>query len=99
MRKLLRRLVVWVGGALLLALVVATGLQWLLSHLALERNPPPGELVVVSGRQMHLLCHGQGAPAVILESGLPGTSLGWASVIEDIASFTRVCAYDRAGFA
>ena len=99
MRKLLRRLVVWVGGALLLALVVAIGLQWLLSLLALERNPPPGELVLVSGRQMHLLCHGQGAPAVILESGLPGTSLGWAAVIEDIASFTRVCAYDRAGFA
>lgn len=98
MRRLLKRVAVWGGGALLLALVVAIGLQWLLSHLALERNPPPGELVVVSGRQMHLLCHGRGTPAVILESGLPGTSLGWASVIEDIASFTRVCAYDRAGF-
>lgn len=98
MRKLLRRVVIWGGGALVLALVVAIGLQWLLSYLALERNPPPGELVVVSGRQMHLLCHGRGRPAVILESGLPGTSLGWASVIEDIASFTRVCAYDRAGF-
>ena len=98
MRKLLNRLIVWVGSALLLALVAAIGLQWLLSHLALERNAPPGELVVVSGRQMHLLCHGHGAPAVVLESGLPGTSLGWASVIEDIASFARVCAYDRAGF-
>lgn len=98
MRKFLKRVVVWGGGALVLALVVGIGLQWLLSHLALERNPPPGELVVVSGRQMHLLCHGQGTPAVVLESGLPGTSLGWASVIEDIASFTMVCAYDRAGF-
>lgn len=98
MRRILKRVAVWGGGALLLALVVATGLQWLLSHLALERNPPPGELVIVSGREMHLHCDGQGTPAVILESGLPGTSLGWASVIEDIASFTRVCAYDRAGF-
>ena len=98
MRKLLKRLVVWGGGALLLAVVMAIGLQWLLSRLALEQDPP-GELVFVSGRQMHLLCHGRGTPAVILESGLPGTSLGWASVIEDIASFARVCAYDRAGFA
>ena len=98
MRMLLKRVVVWGGGALVLALAVAIGLQWLLSHLALERNLPPGELVVVGGRQMHLLCHGQGTPAVILESGLPGTSLGWASVIEGIASFARVCAYDRAGF-
>ena len=98
MRRLLKRALFWGGGALVLALAAATALQWLLSHLALERNPPPGEVVVVSGRQMHLLCQGQGSPAVILESGLPGTSLGWASVIENIASFTRVCAYDRAGY-
>ena len=49
-------------------------------------------------RQVHLLCQGQGSPAVVLESGIPGTALGWASVIEDIASFARVCAYDRAGY-
>ena len=98
MRKLLKRALLLCGGALVLILVAATALQWLLSHLTLERNPPPGEVVVVSGRQMHLHCQGQGSPVVILESGLPGTSLGWASVIEDIASFVKVCAYDRAGF-
>ena len=98
MRKLLKRALLWGGGALVLALVAATALQWFLSYLALERNPPPGELIVVGGRQMHLLCQGQGSPAVILESGIPGTSLGWVSVMEDIASFARVCAYDRAGY-
>ena len=98
MSKLLKRVLLLCGGALVLTLVAATALQWLLSHLTLERNPPPSEVVVVSGRQMHLLCQGQGSPAVILESGLPGTSLGWASVIEDIATFVKVCAYDRAGF-
>ena len=99
MRQLLKRALFWGGGALVLALAVATALQWWLSHLALEGNPPPGELVVVGGRQIHLLCQGQGSPAVILESGIPGISLGWASVIDDIASFARVCAYDRAGYA
>lgn len=98
MRKLLKRALLWGGGALVLALAAATTVQWFLSHLALERNPAPGEMVVVDGRQMHLLCQGQGSPAVILESGMPGISLGWASVIEDIASFARVCAYDRAGW-
>ena len=98
MKKLLKRTVFWGGGALILALVAATAVQWWLSHLALERNPAPGEMVVVDGRRMHLLCQGQGSPAVILESGMPGTSLGWTSVIEDIASFARVCAYDRAGY-
>lgn len=99
MRNFLKRALSWGAGALILALVVAATVQWLLSHLALERNPAPGEMVVVDGRQMHLLCQGQGSPAVILESGMSGTSLGWASVIEDIASFARVCAYDRAGYA
>ena len=98
MKKLLKHALLWGGGALILALAAATTVQWLLSHLALERNPAPGEMVVVDGRRMHLLCQGQGSPAVILESGMPGTSLGWASVIEDIASFARVCAYDRAGY-
>lgn len=98
MRKFLKHALLWGGGALVLALVAATTVQWLLSHLALERNPAPGEMVVVDGRQVHLICQGQGSPAVILESGMPGTSLGWASVIEDIASFARVCAYDRAGW-
>ena len=98
MIKLLKRVLFWGGGALVLALAVALSLQWSLSHLALARNPPPGEMVVVGERQIHLLCQGQGSPAVILESGIPGSSLGWASVIEDIASFATVCAYDRAGY-
>ena len=98
MRKFLKRALLWGGGAMVLALVAAIGCQWWLSHLALERNPAPGEMVVVDGRRMHLLCQGQGSPAVILESGMPGASLGWTSMIEDIASFARVCAYDRPGY-
>ncbi len=98
MRKLLKRALFWGGGGLILALVAATTVQWWLSNLALERNLAPGKMVVFDGRQMHLICQGQGSPAVILESGMPGTALGWTSVIEDIASFARVCAYDRAGW-
>jgi len=98
MRKLLKRAILWGGGALVLAFVATITVQALLSYLALQRNPAPGEMVVVDGRPMHLLCEGQGSPAVILESGMPGISLGWTSVIEDIASFAKVCAYDRAGW-
>ena len=96
MRKLLKCTLFWSGGGLILALTVATALQWWLSHRALERNPPPGEMIDVGERRIHLLCQGKGSPAVILESGIPGTSLGWTLVMEDIASFARVCAYDRA---
>jgi pimeloyl-ACP methyl ester carboxylesterase len=36
---------------------------------------------------------------VLLESGIAASSLSWAVVQPEIAKFTRVCAYDRAGLA
>jgi pimeloyl-ACP methyl ester carboxylesterase len=36
---------------------------------------------------------------VLLESGIAASSLSWAVVQPEIAAFTRVCAYDRAGLA
>jgi pimeloyl-ACP methyl ester carboxylesterase len=36
---------------------------------------------------------------VVLESGIAASSLSWARVQPEIATFTRVCAYDRAGLA
>jgi pimeloyl-ACP methyl ester carboxylesterase len=35
---------------------------------------------------------------VILESGLGSSSLGWVNIQPQIAKFTRVCSYDRAGY-
>ncbi len=58
---------------------------------------PPGALLQVNGRTMHLYCTGSGNPAVILESGLGGTADSWASVQPELAANTRVCSYDRAG--
>ncbi len=61
------------------------------------RSPPPGRLVAVEGRRLHLHCTGEGRPTVILDAGLGGWSLDWSLVQPEIAQFTRVCAYDRAG--
>ena len=75
-----------------------------LSPLILADTPPPslppapGILVDVGDHRLHLNCSGQGSPTVILESGLGGNSLDWTRVVPGIASFTRVCAYDRAGY-
>lgn len=60
--------------------------------------PPPGAVVSVGGHRLHLNCGGQGSPTVILESGLGGNSLDWSRVVPGVAAFTRVCAYDRAGY-
>ncbi|MBK7870396.1 MAG: alpha/beta hydrolase [Saprospiraceae bacterium] len=59
---------------------------------------PPGRLVDIGGRSMHLYCTGCGSPTVILESGLGDNSLVWSKLMPKIAAFTRVCAYDRAGY-
>ena len=60
-------------------------------------NQAPGELVDIGGRRLHVSCVGSGRPAVILQSGLGGTSTDWASVSAAVAGDTQVCAYDRAG--
>ncbi|HXM66533.1 MAG TPA: alpha/beta hydrolase [Candidatus Acidoferrum sp.] len=60
-------------------------------------NPMPGRLVDVGGYRMHLDCTGKGSPVVILDSGLGDSYISWHKVQPEIAKFTRVCSYDRAG--
>jgi pimeloyl-ACP methyl ester carboxylesterase len=60
---------------------------------------PPGELVDVGGHRLHVWTRGEGSPAVLLEAGIAASSLSWARVQPALATFTRVCAYDRAGLA
>jgi pimeloyl-ACP methyl ester carboxylesterase len=60
---------------------------------------PPGRLIDVGRHRLHTNCQGRGGPLVLLESGIAASSLSWAVVQPEIATFTRVCAYDRAGFA
>ena len=62
-----------------------------------DRVPPPGELVDVGGRRLHLSCAGTGTPTVILESGLGETGAYWGWISTAVARTTRVCVYDRAG--
>ncbi len=60
----------------------------------------PAKLVEVArGRRLNLVCLGTGAPVVVLESGAGSFGASaWRSVQGEIAKFTRVCAYDRAGY-
>ncbi|HET7890936.1 MAG TPA: alpha/beta hydrolase [Candidatus Sulfotelmatobacter sp.] len=60
-------------------------------------NAMPGKLFDAGGFKMHIDCVGQGSPTVILESGLGDTYVSWRKVQPQIAQFSRVCSYDRAG--
>lgn len=64
-----------------------------------RRRPPPGEFVRVGRHRLHAHCDGAGSPLVLLEAGIAASSLSWSLVQQQIAEFTRVCAYDRAGLA
>jgi len=59
--------------------------------------PMPGQLVDVGGLKMHINCGGSGSPTVILDSGLGDSFIVWRKLQPQIAQFTRVCSYDRAG--
>lgn len=59
--------------------------------------PPPGQMIDIGGRKLHLYCAGKGSPTVILISGGGGFSIDWALVQPKIAEQTRICSYDRAG--
>ena len=55
-------------------------------------------MIDVGGFRLHLNCAGQGRPTVVLDAALGGSSVSWALVQPAIASLTRACSYDRAGF-
>ncbi|HSV02854.1 MAG TPA: alpha/beta fold hydrolase [Phenylobacterium sp.] len=59
---------------------------------------PPGQLIDIGGRRLHVVAAGEGAPAVVLESGGGGgASVQDWPVLRRVARFARCLAYDRAG--
>ena len=58
----------------------------------------PGRMVDIGGHSLHIYCVGEGAPTIILESGVGGFSLEWSKIQKALARRTRVCSYDRAGY-
>lgn len=78
-------------------LVIAAQLQ--AQGQVVSSHPPPGRLVDIGGRKLHLYCTGVGGPTVILMAGGGAYSIDWALVQPRVAEMTRVCSYDRAGLA
>lgn len=64
-----------------------------------EAPKPPGRMVDIGGRRLHLNCSGNGTPTVVVENGGGSFSVDWALVQPAVAQFTRICTYDRADYA
>jgi len=99
----------WIGRGLLglLALVImaaAVGAcyQALGNRADARRFPQQGKSVSLGpafdNLTLSIDCRGQGSPTVILDSGLGVPAIGWNPAQTEIAKFTRVCSYDRAGY-
>ncbi len=97
MRRWTIRIVVALCSLIGVTALTGTTYQWLATRKDLAATPPPGQLVDIGGYRLHLWCAGDGAPAVILDTGLGGSSADWGVVQPAVAQFTRVCSYDRAG--
>lgn len=80
----------WIGVVVLLSVICSA---------APDEPQPTGELVSVGGRNLHIHCTGTGTPTVIVENGGAVFSFDWELVQPQVARFTRICTYDRAGYA
>ena len=81
-------------------LVIPTLLLCGVSDLSAQQpdpGPPPGWLIDVGGRRLHLLCGGAGSPTIVLEAGASSFAIDWTLVQQELATSNRVCSYDRAG--
>jgi pimeloyl-ACP methyl ester carboxylesterase len=103
-RSLVR--IVTIVVAVVVGLVIAVGVDmarlggprlWLARHGLPAIYVGAGRLVDLGGRSLYLDCRGAGSPTVVLEAGMGGGAASWATVFDDVAATTRVCAYDRAG--
>ena len=56
-----------------------------------------GRLVNIGPYRLHIECAGAGSPVVIADSGLNSKFPTWQRVFPEVAKFTRMCAYERAG--
>jgi pimeloyl-ACP methyl ester carboxylesterase len=93
----MRRSLFGLAGLLIIGAVAGAIYEQVATRRELAATPPPGQLVDVGGHRLHIWCTGAGTPRVILETGLGGSSVDWGFVQPEVARFTRVCSYDRAG--
>jgi pimeloyl-ACP methyl ester carboxylesterase len=91
--------VCWGLAGLVVLLGAALSLEAIAEARDFSRFPPPGQMVDVGGRRLHVLCKGPASgPTVVIEQGAGSPSILWWPIQNQVATFARVCTYDRAGY-
>lgn len=94
----MEKLIVLALGITTIGLFVGIVYQTVSQAFDRHKYSPQGQLVDIGGFRLHLNCIGQGTPTVVMDAGGSAPSISWGLVPSEIAKFTRVCTYDRAGF-
>jgi pimeloyl-ACP methyl ester carboxylesterase len=94
----LRRIAFAIAAFTLLSMVAGVRYHFIKAGADARRFPQEGKSVDVGGYNLNINCTGQGSPTVVLEAGLGVPAISWRAVQPEIAKFTRVCSYDRAGY-
>lgn len=101
-KRWLRRGFVSLLVLVVLAAAVGASYQAIENRADERRFPEQGKSIglgpTFGNLALNLDCRGQGSPTVILDSGLGVPAIGWNPVQTEVAKFTRVCSYDRAGY-
>jgi pimeloyl-ACP methyl ester carboxylesterase len=83
-------------------LIGVVGLGGIYQALATSRDSlmflPPGKLIQIKDKNWHCQIMGKGHPTVIVDSGTGGTHRDWQLVQPEVAKFTKILTYDRAGY-
>jgi pimeloyl-ACP methyl ester carboxylesterase len=102
LKRWLGRIVLGLLALVALAAIVGASYQALGNRADARRFPQQGKSVPLGPEFDNLTlsidCRGEGSPTVILDSGLGVPAVGWNLVQTEVAKFTRVCSYDRAGY-
>jgi pimeloyl-ACP methyl ester carboxylesterase len=91
-----------ISVGLVAILVLLVGLSFAFHQISLSLNkdkfPPPGQFIDVDGVAMHYVCHGQGTPVIVYESGMGQDSFtAWDKIAKQTATSNKSCYYDRQG--
>ena len=86
-------------GTLALIALALAGAMWHRAATEADRRryPPPGRLVDIGGRRLHIQTQGEGSPTVVISAAGAAAPLDWTNVLPAVAEFANVCVYDRAG--
>lgn len=86
------------AGVLALALVAGFVYQRIASARDTARHTPPGTLLQVDGRTLHVLCLGEGDPPGVVVPGSGSGTIDWRPAQRTLTTDRRVCSYDRPGY-